>query len=337
MKRKHSLSKLFTASIFFILIIMIPVGILTSNYLPFDFGFRGTPVFRFIFTAFLCAIIGTIVSKIITRNPINTIVEINKATKEIASGNYDIRIEENSPLFELDDMAHNFNLMAKELAMNDMMKNDFINNVSHEFKTPLSAIEGYATLLRNKPNDAQKVAEYAESIILNSKRLTKMTGNILLLSNLDNSNIHLDKKTYSISEQIREIILLFESEWTTKNIDLDIDLVEIKLKADEGLLSHVWQNLFSNAVKFCNTNGEIKLSLKKESDKMKFTISNTGAYINPQDLDRVFEKFYQSDVSRASKGNGLGLSIVKKVIDLHGGTINVLSDQNSVTTFTVTI
>ncbi len=232
-------------------------------------------------------------------------------------------------------MAHNFNLMAKDLAMNEMMKSDFINSVSHDFKTPLAAIEGYATLLKNKNLPPEKMEDYADHILFNSKRLTKMTSNILLLSTLDNSRIILNKSSFSLDEQIREMILLYENEYSDKNLDLDIDLAEIDFNGDEDLLSHIWQNLISNAVKFCNDNGTISVKLTKDDNKIQFSISNTGGFIKDEDLPKIFEKFYQTDISRASKGNGLGLSIVKKAIDLHEGKIRVSSVESKGTEFAV--
>ncbi len=315
----------------------IPLGIIANNFFPFDFGYRGTPIFRLIFAVLASALVGTIASKLVSKNSINTIKELDDATKEIASGNYSIRIDEKSNLLELNNMAHNFNLMAKDLAMTHIMNNDFIGNVSHEFKTPLAAIEGYATLLNKDDVSAEKIKEYSENIILNSKRLAKMTGNILLLSSLDNSSNLLNKSTFSLDEQIREIVLLFEKNWTEKNLELDIDLDEIDYLGDPELLSHVWQNLFSNAVKFCDENGTVNLKLSKSKNEINFTISNTGKGVSEEDKEKIFEKFYQADKSRSSKGNGLGLSIVSKVIELHRGKIEVSSELYKSTTFIVTL
>ncbi len=320
---------------FLMLITIIPIGILANSFIPFDLGFRNTPIFRLIFAVLLCSFVGTVVTKIASKNTINTLTEIQNATKEIANGNYNIRIEEESNLVELDEMSHNFNLMAKDLAMNEMMKSDFINNVSHDFKTPLAAVEGYATLLKNKNLQPEKIEEYANHILFNSKRLTKMTSNILLISTLDNSKVVLNKSVFSLDEQIREMILLYENEWSDKNLDLEIDLAEINFCGDEDLLSHVWQNLISNAVKFCEKDGKITVILKGDSESVKISVSNTGKFIKKEELGLIFEKFYQTDTSRTSKGNGLGLSIVKKILKLHDGEIFVSSEENKETIFSV--
>ncbi len=336
-KRKFKFGQIYSISTFIILIIVIPISVIANNLFSMDFGFRGTPIFRFLFIVLVFSFAGTLASRLMSKNTVNTILEIDNATKEIANGNYNVRIEDSSRLEELSDMAENFNIMAKDLAMNDMMKNDFINNVSHEFKTPLSAIEGYAKLLSNKKLPPEKVEEYANNILFNSKRLTTMTGNILLLSTLDNSRIILNKAKFHLDEQIREMILLYQSEWDKKNIELDIDLAEFEFCGDKDLLSHVWQNLISNAVKFCNENGKITVKLNKREGKTEFQVSNTGYHVKEDEIEKIFDKFYQSDTSRASKGNGLGLSIVKKVVDLHNGEIFVTSVENGVTTFKVVI
>ncbi len=336
MKRKFKLGTIFTIGVFFTLLISIVVGIVLNNILPFDFAFKGTIMLRLAFGVLLCSVTGTVISNLIGQNTINTILEIDNATKEIAAGNYNIRIDEKSSLIEISDMVESFNIMANDLAMNDMMKNDFINNVSHDFKTPLSAIEGYATLLTNQELPQKTIEEYATSILTNSKRLTKMTSNILLLSTLDSSKILLNKITYSLDEQICDIVLLFQNEWAAKNIEIDIDLEKTLICAEKDMLFHVWQNVISNAVKFCNENGKICIRLNINKNNMiEATFSNTGSYISKADINRIFEKFYQADASRASRGNGLGLSIARKVALLHNGSIEVESLENKETIFVV--
>ncbi len=338
MKRKHKLGTIFTTGVFFTLFISIVVGIALNIFLPFDFNFKGTLVLRLALGVLLCSATGTVISNLIGQNTLNTIKELNNATKEIAGGNYNVRIKESSSLIELSDMVDGFNIMANDLAMNDMMKNDFINNVSHDFKTPLSAIEGYATLLANKKLPPETVEEYAKNIMQNSQRLTKMTSNILLLSTLDNSKINLNKTSFSLDEQICDIVLLFQKEWETKNIELDIDLDKTVISAEKDMLYHVWQNLVSNAIKFCNENGRVAISLKSEKNNtIVATFLNTGSFVSKEDIRQIFEKFYQSDTSRASKGNGLGLPIAKKIVSLHAGEISVFSEEKNGTSFTVTL
>ncbi len=336
-KKRYKISFIISTYIFFSFPTLFLITQLFNNYFTFSLGFRATAGFRLMFIVIFCSAVGTLISKAISKNTINTIQEINRATKEIASGNYNIRINEISNIEELNGMAENFNLMARDLAMSEIMKNDFINNVSHDFKTPLSAIEGYATLLHNKELSHEKVSDYAEHILYNSHRLTQMTSNILMLSTLDNSKITLKKSEYLLDEQIREVILLYENEWNEKNIDLDIDFEKVSFCGDKEFIMHVLQNLISNAIKFCDTDGKIKMQLQIKESQILFSISNSGTFIDSSDLQRIFEKFYRCDTSRSSKGNGLGLSIAKKVIDLHGGTISVSSEKEIGTTFTVTL
>lgn len=170
---------------------------------------------------------------------------------------------QNIPAAEFRTMAHNFNIMARELAHTEILRNDFVENVSHEFKTPLSAIEGYTMLLQKKELSNEKREEYTGKILHNAKHLSVLTGNILLLSRLENQEIDIKKEFYSLDEQLREIILMFEEKWSTKNIDLDIEMDDVIIYANEGLMAHVWQNILENAIKFTNENGCIQIQLKK--------------------------------------------------------------------------
>ncbi len=335
MKRRHKIIPVFFIVNLVVMFFSISLSAVIIDYLPFDLGFRATPLIRLLFIIIICSIVGAFGMRRMARRSIGTIIDIKNASSEIAKGNYNIRVEQNSNIVELREMTDNFNFMARELAANEMMKNDFISNVSHEFKTPLSVIEGYATLLSNEELESNKVREYASSILANSKRLTTMTGNILLLSTLDNSKIVLNKKEFSLDEQLRETILLYENQWTKKSIELDIDMEEVNFKGDRELLSHVWQNLFSNAVKFCEEGGKIAVTLQQSEKDITVSISNTGIILDKEAKEHVFDKFYQSDTSRATKGNGLGLPITKRVVELHGGKIEVQAGET--TCFIVTL
>lgn len=226
-------------------------------------------------------------------------------------------------------MAHNFNIMAKELSHTEILRNDFVENVSHEFKTPLSAIEGYAMLLQKKGLSDEKREEYTWKILHNAKRLSALTGNIILLSRLENQEIAIKKESYSLDEQIREIILLLEEKWSGKNIDLDIELDDVTICANEGLIAHVWQNILENAIKFITTEGAIGISLHQIGNYAQINISDNGIGMNKEELSRVYEKFYQADSSRSTTGNGLGLTLAKRIVDLHHGKIEVFSAKDT--------
>lgn len=282
-------------------------------------------------------IVGTILSRFVGKRPIGIIEGISKATQEIAHGNFDVQIDENIPAVEIREMAHNFNLMAKELTGTELLRNDFIENVSHEFKTPLAAIDGYVTLLQKKGLTEEKRQEYTERILFNTKRLSALTGNILLLSRLENQEIAIKKEKFSLDEQLRETVLMYETQWNSRNIELDVDLDTVDYIGNRELLAQVWQNLFGNAMKFVPDNGTIRILLRKKATGAVISVVDNGIGMSKEITERVYEKFYQGDSSRASSGNGLGLTLAKRIVNLHEGTISVSSKEGKGTTFTVYI
>lgn len=290
---------------------------------------------HFSFPMITSVLAGCIISYFVTRRPIKTAEEISRATKAVAKGDFTIRLDEKISVSEFHEMASNFNIMVKELENTEMLRKDFIENVSHEFKTPLSAIEGYTTLLQKKDLSAEKREEYIRKILLSTHRLNSLTGNILLLSRLENQEVVIRKKEFLLDEQIRESILLLEEKWSEKNINLDIQLSHCRYYASEELLSHVWTNIIGNAVKFVPSGGAIAVKLFRHQNNVIVIISDSGPGMNEETLKRVFEKFYQGDTSRSTGGNGLGLALAKRIIDLHDGEIIVQSEEGKGTAFTV--
>lgn len=183
----------------------------------------------------------------------------------------------------------------------------------------------------------EKRLEYSDRILHNTKRLSALTGNILLLSKLENQEVGIERETFCLDEQLREVILLFEDQWTEKNIELDIDLDNADYSGSKELLAQVWQNIFGNAIKFTPQNGKICVHLRNKADRVQVSISDNGSGMDDQTRQRIFEKFYQGDKSRAASGNGLGLTLAKRIVDLHGGEIAVTSRPNVGSTFTVTL
>ena len=298
--------------------------------------FNARPPWLILFAiAFASVTMGLIFSRFAAHRPIGTILEISRATQEIAKGNFDITLNEDIRMTEIREMAHNFNLMTKELAATELFRNDFIENVSHEFKTPLTAIEGYATLLQRPGIEEQKRAEYTEKILLNTRRLSTMTGNILLLSRLENQQLEVKKELFSLDEQLREVILLLESQWNAKDLELDIDLESVDYCGNPELLDQVWQNIIGNAVKFTPPGALVRVLLRREGDAVRVDITDTGPGMSEEVRERVFEKFYQGDPSRHGQGNGLGLALAKRIVDLHGGSIQVASVEGQGAHFTV--
>lgn len=227
--------------------------------------------------------------------------------------------------------------MTRELAGTELLRNDFVENVSHEFKTPLSAIEGYATLLQKKNLSEEKKEEYTKKILLNTRRLSTLTSNILLLSRLENQETGIKKETFSLDEQLRETLLSLETAWSEKNLELEIELDNVDYSGNKELLFHVWYNIIGNAVKFTDTGGWIQILLKKEAEQIKIQITDTGIGMDETIRQRIFEKFYQGDHSRSDTGNGLGLALAGRIITLHGGNISVASKEGKGSTFTVTL
>jgi len=281
-------------------------------------------------------IIGTAISAVVGKRILSPLVKFSGALMEVGKGNFNIKLDENKyHIEELKEMSQNFNVMVRELNNIETFRSDFIANVSHEFKTPLASIEGYTMLLQSDNLTDQEKNEYTKKILSNTKRLSNLVGIILQISRLENQGIFAEKNKFKLDEQLRQTLLLFESKWASKNIDLDLDLDEITFYGNEELLMQVWANLFSNAIKFTPDNGTITCTLKQSDSFIITTISDNGIGISEDVQKHIFEKFYQGDKSHSSEGNGLGLALVRRIIDLSGGTIEVQSELGAGSTFTV--
>ncbi len=282
-------------------------------------------------------IVGGVVMASISKRLITPLAKLSTAMNKVAEGDFETQIETESKLEAIQDIYSNFNLMVKELDATETLQTDFVSNVSHEIKTPITAIEGYATLLQNTENIDEVENEYIEKILFNTKRLSELVSNILLLSKVDNKAIQAKKTTYRLDEQIRQSIVLLEPKWSAKEIDFDVDLDEIEYTGDESLMFHVWNNLIDNAIKFSPENGLIRIKLEKSDRKITFTIEDEGCGISDEEKKHIFNKFYQSDNSHKSEGNGLGLSLVKNILTLCGGEISVTDGKNGGARFTVVL
>lgn len=266
---------------------------------------------------------------------------IVSGVKKIIDGDFSVRI---TPLNGLDNresfdiIIDYFNRMTEELSGIETLRTDFIANVSHELKTPLSVIQNYGAMLQAPGLSEENRVEYAKAVTDSSRRLADLITNILKLNRLENQQIYPEKKIYDLGEQLCECLLNFENVWEKKNIDIDTDIEdEVLIESDPELLSLVWSNLFSNAVKFTDMGGTVSLSLKTEGGLAVVRVSDTGCGISPETGAHIFEKFYQGDTSHAVQGNGLGLALVKRVTDIIGGEISVSSEVGKGSTFTVRI
>ena len=273
--------------------------------------------------AFLSSILlGTIITTFVGRQMLQPIHDLSMATSEVARGNFAVRVQETGA-DEYGTLQRNFNKMAQELSGIETLRGDFISNVSHEFKTPLASIQGFAKLLQTDDLSPEDRAEYTQIIIDETSRLSKLSSNILNLTKLENQTTIGKKKRFRIDEQIRKIILMLEPEWSKKDIDLDISLEDILYVGNEDLMGQIWQNIINNAIKFTPQGGMIKVSLFRGGTGIVAKIWDNGPQIPVDKKDKIFEKFYQGDRSRATEGNGLGLALVKRIVDLSDGKISV--------------
>ncbi|MBQ7387391.1 MAG: HAMP domain-containing histidine kinase [Clostridia bacterium] len=279
----------------------------------------------------LATITAFLLTKLLSR-PIRT---LERAMKKVSEGNFDVKLDTESGFEEMVQITKSFNSMTKELAATETLQTDFVSNVSHEFKTPINAIEGYATLLQNGDVTPEEQSEYVEKILFNTKRLSTRVGNILLLSKIDNQGIPESHSTYRLDEQIRQSILSLEPRWIERETEFDIELDEIEYTGNEPLMIHVWNNLIENAIKFGKRGGLVKIRLTKYDGFIEFIVEDDGPGIPEGDSDRIFGKFYQSDSSHKSEGNGLGLALVKQIVELELGEISVENAESGGARFIV--
>ena len=284
---------------------------------------------------FVSLIVGLLITRALSRQFFNPIENLREAMSKVAGGDFSVRLEEKTTSQEIKDVYNGFNSMAKELASTEILKSDFISTFSHEFKTPISAIQGYSTLLSDCDNLDENQREYVYKILYNTKRLSKLTRDTLLMSKLEHQTFPSAKEKYDLSEQIRESVVALEQMWEEKQIEFDIELEEISYEGNKTLMSHVWDNLLSNAIKFNPYGGMIKIRLRHEGDKIIYAISDTGPGISDDAMPHIFNKFYQEDSSRRSEGNGLGLSLVKEILNLEDGEINAENISGGGCRFTV--
>ncbi len=288
-----------------------------------------------VFLGFVFAVFNFMRRKITIEKPTQRIID---ATDKITNGDFSTRIKPimiPSTLNEYNKIIENLNKMTEELSGIETLRTDFISNVSHELKTPLAVLHNYGTLLEQPDLSDEKRIEYAKTIVSTSAHLSNLISNILKLNKLENQKIYPNKQKFCLSEQLCEIALAYENSWLDKKLDFKADIEDnVFIKSDPDLIKIVWTNLLSNAFKYTDK-GSIGISLKNDGTKVKVSISDTGCGMNEETIKHIFDKFYQGDTSRSSKGNGLGLALVKKVVDLFDGEIIVESTPGIGSTFTV--
>lgn len=270
--------------------------------------------------------------------PVKRIVQ---AAERIIDGDFSVRlkrINSTGALDGFDEITDCFNKMAEELSGMETLRKDFISNVSHELKTPLAVIGNYATLLSDPTVSQKERVEYSRAISAATRRLSDLVTNILRLNKLENQQIYPKAERYDLGEQLCECLLSFESLWEEKNIEIDTDIEDgVFVRTDAEMMTLVWNNLFSNAIKFTPNGGKVSLKLSTDENCATVSVSDTGCGISPEIGEKIFDKFYQGDTSHSTSGNGLGLALVKKVIDVTSGEISVESQPNKGSVFTVRI
>lgn len=290
-----------------------------------------------VFVLFACSVIITfLIGLKKQRNYWNTIVD---ALSRIAKGDFTVKLELKTDEDQFGQLIHGINHMAVELGEMERMRQEFISNVSHEIQSPLTSINGFAKALKNIDLPEDKRQHYLAIIEMESNRLSKISDNLLKLTSLESQHHPFEPRHYRLDKQLRNVVLTLEPNWLAKNIDMDLQLENISIIADEDLMNQVWMNLLSNSIKFTPVAGTISISMTRQIDTITIAIRDNGIGVTPEQQKHVFERFYKADLSRTAEngGSGLGLSIVKKIIDMHYGTITVESMPTEFTTFFVTL
>ncbi|MEK3889317.1 sensor histidine kinase [Bacillus sp. FSL K6-3431] len=266
---------------------------------------------------------------------VRPIKKLMKATRKIASGNYHVQLESNRS-DEIGALANDFGKMAKSLQKLDEMRQEFVSNVSHEIQSPLTSIQGFTKAIRTEAVSKEEADRYLSIIEQESSRLSSLSKQLLMLSSLDKQVKAISKTEFRLDEQIREVILVAEWQWSQKNIEMKLDLPRIVIHADEQLLFQVWMNLITNSIKFTDENGAIYVAVVVDED-IVVTVRDTGAGIQEEALPHIFDRFYMGDKSRnrTKSGSGLGLSVVKKIVDIHDGSVDVVSKLAEGTEFII--
>jgi len=283
----------------------------------------------------VCLLVGILVTSQLSRFFFDPIKKLRVAMDKVADGDFSVRLEEKSSSKEIMEIYTGFNLMANELSSTEILQTDFVSNVSHEFKTPINAIEGYSTLLQDADNLNQTQREYIDKILFNTGRLSSLVGSILLLSKLENQQIPTNQTEYRLDEQIRQSVVALEPSWEKKDIEFDVELDRISYLGNEPMMRHVWDNLISNAVKFSPQGGVVKLHLTKKARKLIFSIEDQGPGLSEDAQKHIFDKFYQGDSSHKQEGSGLGLALVKRILTIEKGQITAENLRSGGCRFTV--
>jgi len=325
----------------FIFLTMILSGLITLlitltliYVLKVELKFLRNPLYLLGMSLLASSLLATIITTLSSKSQMKELNDFLNAINQVSKGDFSIRLGvPKSPQMEV--IYQNFNDMVSELSSIETLRNDFVSNFSHEFKTPIVSIKGFAKILLNGDLTKEEQTEYLDIIYQESTRLVMLSENTLNLTKLETQNIVFEKFNYPIDEQVRQCVLILQNEWEEKSLNLNLDLDDLTYLGSPELMQQLFINLISNSIKFSKQNGDIAISLKKVADGYLFIITDNGIGMDEQTSKRIFDKFYQGDLSHVTQGNGLGLSIVKRIVNLINGEITVKSVLNEGTTFLI--
>ena len=338
LKPLHNITLGITLFIFLILLtVMTLQGLLMYLYLrilyradvPIPQFWRPIPLL--LLTSLLAGVVLTVIA---SRVPLKPVRQLIAAINELAAGNFHVRIHLDLTQ-EFVKLSESFNRMAQELENTELLRSDFINNFSHEFKTPIVSLRGFAKILKSDTLTREERDEYLDIIISESNRLAQLATNVLNLSKVENTSILTDVSAFELSEEIRQAILLLETKWQKKELEWILELDELIYSGNKDLLNQMWINLIDNAIKFSPQGGKVKIKLHSDGPQVIFQIWDNGCGMDQEMIDHIFDRFYQGDLSHTAEGNGIGLTVVKRIAELHGGSVFVYSEPGIGTNFKV--
>ena len=334
---RFGLSVLFSMVMLYILIITaVIVGgayffLIIRGHL--SFMQYGRPLFPVVVLLITSVLVGTLVSYCFSRFPLRPLRNVIRAINRLADGDFSVRLNLNwSP--EAVELSRSFNRMAQELGNTELLRSDFVNSFSHEFKTPIVSIKGFAEMLKYGDLSPAEREEYLDIIIRESGRLSTLATNVLALTKVEKQTIVTDKTFFNAGEQIRRSLILLQQKWEEKVLEVGLEGEDVCLWGNEEMLDQVWLNLLDNAVKFSPRGAQVEISMAQEGETARFVFRNEGDAVDAAVLERIFDKFYQADPSHATAGNGLGLTLVRRITELHGGRVTAASGDAG-TSFTV--
>ena len=307
-----------TAELLVSILVSLGLWYLVDAYIPLD-----STLTLVIALLVISLLIGLFVTSLLSAQFFSPIKKLGRAMEQVADGDFSVRLADQSSSKEIMEVYSGFNLMAHELSATEILQTDFVSNVSHEFKTPINAIEGYATLLEGCDDLTAQQREYVQKIAYNTHRLSGLVGSILLLSKLENQQISTGQVRYRLDEQIRQSIVALEPAWEPREIEFDVEMERVEYVGNEAMMRHVWDNLISNAVKFNPHGGLVRIRLERRGHQIRFVIDDCGPGVSEDAKKRIFDKFYQADSSHKAEGSGLGLALVKRILAFENGEITV--------------